>query len=160
MASKTVKFTFNPFELAGVEKPEKITRSQMKRVMNLTSRAVLESVTTDMDRARSSVDGSKFDKLDPKYAQKKRSAGLSPTPNLEFSGKLKDSIRVERDGDTLTLTTLQSQQGKADGHCNHTGKSKLPERRFIPDADQTFRDGIKSQLVALIESALEEPDDE
>ena len=51
---------------------------------------------------------------------------------------------------------LTEEQGKADGHNNFSGESKLPTRQFIPKDNQSFRPDIKSEIQAIAEDFMEE----
>jgi hypothetical protein len=48
------------------------------------------------------------------------------------------------------------QAAKADGHCNHSGKSKLPRRAFIPKPDESFRPDIREGVNRIIKEKRKE----
>lgn len=89
------------------------------------------------------------------YKKKKLKIAGNTKANLELEGDLLDdfSVNVEKTGkivigydDDASQETL----GKADGHNNFSGKSKLPRRRFIPSKKQKFRDKIERDIKEII----------
>lgn len=151
-----VEFIFDPFEVAGVEKPD-ISKAKRDQILRDVADYVLESVLSDVGDSRSPVTGKQFKKLDKDYAAEKKREGGTPVPNLLMQGDLLDSLLVKKKGDKLILTVGDSQQDKADGHNNHTGDSQLPRRPFIPDADEseTFRPAIRQGIREIIDDVLE-----
>lgn len=49
-------------------------------------------------------------------------------------------------GDKIEIGVFGEDAGKADGHNNFSGKSKLPQRRFLPDKGQEFNGDIRSLI--------------
>lgn len=144
-----IKYTFNPYGLTGKRPPKNATtrRSQLNRVKEF----VLNEVLGHMDAETSIVDGSRWQKLSKDYAEFKG----TDRADLELSGDLKSAIRIQREGDTnnLTLRVLDSQDGKADGHCNFSGRSKLPLRRFVPKKSdgETFSSDVLEAIRSILE---------
>lgn len=155
MATK-VEFVFDPFELTGLKVPKESRAEALEQ-----AREVLrDEIISSMDAATSPVSGyGKFPGLSSEYKKKKVKLGGSPTANLELDGDLKDSIKVTKSsGGRLKVTVSSSQQGKADGHCNFSGKSNLPLRRFIPNEDdgETFKKSIIAEIASAIEPFAED----
>lgn len=155
MASRKVKFDFDPFEIAGVDKP----RGEIKeQILESVADFVAEEVRASMESGVSPVSGEgKYKALSKLYKKKKIAEGLSGSPDLFFTGDLQSSIEVEFFKNKLRLTVPQSEQGKADGHNNFSGKSELPTRAFIPNAseDQTFKRHILSGIRDIVLEALD-----
>lgn len=155
MANRKVKFDFDPLEGIDVE----LSSTQKSALLEDISNFVLESVLSDIGDSRSPVTGGYWKNLSPEYAAKKY--GGEPRrgvkSNLELHGDLLDSIKVIRNGSKLRITVDESEQPKADGHNNFSGKSSLPRRPFIPDENRgenfrrDIRDGIEEVIKAFIE---------
>lgn len=122
---------------------------------------VKEQVLLYVGDGESPVSGGKWKRsLSPDYLkQKKKESGVN-FANLELTGALLDSLDVVRVGDKLSLQILGDEAPKADGHNNHSGKSSLPERRFIPDEGQKFKKDIMAGIKDIIESYESEPQQE
>ena len=145
MATKRVKFEFNPFELTNTEKPKGQARL---RALDRIEDFVLEQVLLHVGESKSPVAKGAFQKkLSPEYRKK---AGKS-VANLELSGDLLDNLKVVRSGNKLTLQNDGDEAGKSDGHNNHSGKSKLPAREFIPKEEGTFKRAILRGIKEIIE---------
>lgn len=146
-----VEYRFDPFEITGIEVPKDRRSEALKEVASY----VIEQVLTHMDNARSPVDGhGAFKALSKDYAKKKKAAGKGSRPNLEFYGDLKTAIQCTRSGGMLNLKVTGTESAKADGHCNHSGKSQLPTRRFIPLEGED--EGFKKSIVDGIEQVLKQ----
>jgi hypothetical protein len=120
---------------------------------------IVKSIKDYLSDGESPVDGyDKFEKLSLKYAEKKG----SDLPNLYLEGDLWKSLGYERKGDTLIIGVDSSQEGKADGHSNFSGDSKLPLRRFIADEGEEYKEqqSIIDEVIPLyetgVQSAIEE----
>lgn len=116
----------------------------VKRVANYLK----EQVLTDVGNARSPISGKKFPGLNPKY-KKLKSKKAKPIANLELTGDMLASFKYEIKGNEIELGIFGGEADKADGHCNHSGASKLPNRRFIPK-DEKFRKGIEDNVKRII----------
>lgn len=148
---KPVKYTFNPFELTGTKPPAGASK---REILKEISEFVVESVLDKVGETNSPVSGrGKFKALSPKYKKIKDDIG-PPIPNLELDGDMLDSLKAPIKGSTITLKVGFKENDKADGHCNFSGKSKIPTRRFIPKAKQgeTFKKDIISGMRRLIKA--------
>jgi phage gpG-like protein len=152
-----VKFTFDPFEIAKISRKD-VPKEKRELVMQQVADYVVAAIKDDCSASKSPVTGRDFKKLKPKYAASKTAQGASGVADLSLSGDLLESLEVERGDRKLTLTVPSDEQGKADGHNNFSGKSKLPKRKFIPNAEneETFRPGIREGIAAIIEAAADE----
>lgn len=155
MASRKVKFDFKPSDY--VDGVRFKSESQKKSVMADISDFVVESILKFVGKSKSPVTGSVFKGLSKDYAKKKVAEGGVAKANLELHGNLLDSVKVIKKSDNvLRLTVDDSEMGKADGHNNFSGESKLPRRPFIPNADRgedfakPIRDGIEKIILRAI----------
>lgn len=134
--ARKVKFDFNPFSqtFSGV----RLKGEKRQRALDEIKEFVLEQVLAKVGSSNSPVSGqSRFRRLSSEYRKEKLAEGGSGQADLELTGALLDSLKInELRGSTLRLTVDSDQQPKADGHNNFSGKSELPRRAFIPDADK------------------------
>jgi len=144
-----VKYTFNPFELAGVDPPENAEERQA--AVEEIADFIHEQVLSDVASTKSPIDNRKFQSLSKDYKKFKKSQGRSGVPNLEFTGSMLDALQTVIKGNKITLQIKGKESGKADGHNNHSGKSTLPTRRFIP-LDEGFRPGILEGVRRIIDA--------
>ena len=128
MANRKVKYDFNPFMGLRGEDRKKAAKELKEYVRN----ALLEKMRSGV----SPVSGqSGFKRLKKEYAEEKK--GGNRLANLRLEGDLYQSLQVvDSPNGGLRATVSSSEQGKADGHNNFTGKSSLPRRAFIPDVKQ------------------------
>lgn len=152
--NRTVRFSFNPFEETGITLPEGADKSD---VLEAGAEFLLESVLEYMGNETSPVQGhGAFARLSKKYAEKKKADGHPPVPNLEYDGEMKDAIKSYVRGNKIVIEVTGKQGAKADGHCNHSGASDLPLRRFIPAEGETFKRPIMEGIARIIKGAANE----
>lgn len=152
-----VEFRFTLEDFISARKLDKITITKRKQIESEVKDIVLTEVIEKIGEGVSPVTGRKFKKLSKDYLIKKEELGGTPEANLELFGDLKNSLRVKKKGDELILTVLSDQQPKADGHNNFSGKSSLPERKFIPNAKkgETFSRDIRDTIKSFIQTEIE-----
>jgi hypothetical protein len=112
---------------------------------------IVTEMLLSISEGKSPVSGrSGFKKLNKQYAKDEKGGDINP--NLELEGDLLDALRAEnRKGDEIEIGIFKSsEQGKADGHNNLSGKSKLPTRRFIPDEKESFKRNIMNGVKQII----------
>jgi hypothetical protein len=91
-----------------------------------------------------------FDRLNKEYADAKK--GGNRSPNLELEGDLLDSLKYEVTSTGIEVGIFDSDEApKADGHNNFSGLSKLPTRRFIPDASESFQGRIMTGVSQILD---------
>lgn len=147
---RTCRFEFDPFKATGAELPDK---SDKKDALEEAAKFLREQVLEHMGAQKSPVAGyGSFPKLSKEYAKRKRAAGHSPVPNLEFDGDLKDAIKVYPKGNRLVIEVTGAEGAKADGHCNLSGDSSLPLRRFIPGDGEQFKTPILQGIGRIIKT--------
>lgn len=99
---------------------------------------------------KSPVEGERFAKLDKEYADKEHKGDR--TPRLRLEGDMMEALGYRITPDGLTIGIMDdAEQDKADGHNNFSGKSKLPQRRFIPSQKQEFRKEIRNKINSLVD---------
>lgn len=146
----TVKYTFNPFELADIDPPSG-TENRRAAVREIAD-FVIEQVLSDVAASKSPIDNGRFVPLSKEYKKFKTKRGRPGKPNLEFSGDMLDALQSKVSGNKITIQITGKEGDKADGHNNHSGKSSLPTRRFIPTEDETFREGILAGVRNIVEA--------
>lgn len=111
---------------------------------------IKEQVLLRVGEVSSPVSGESFPALSSKYKKKKASEGLTPKANLEASGNMLDSLdyRVTKDG--IEIGIFGGLAPQADGHNNFSGKSQIPQRRFLPAEGQQFKQDIQREIDRMI----------
>lgn len=134
-------YEFDPEEVTGVRVAKDKRDEANARVANFVKESVLSTVA----EGKSPVQGESWKRsLSPAYKKlKKRISGVDFS-NMELEGDLLNGVDVTPRGRKVRLEVSSSQEDKADGHCNFSGKSKLPRRRFVPNGKegQTFKQDI------------------
>lgn len=153
-----VQYKFDPFKLVGISK-RKI--DDKDKVLKDVKDYVLEQVLDHIGDSVSPVTGKQFKALKKSYKTLKNKEGGTPVPNLELTGSMLDSLKVEIEGDKLVLKVSESEAPKADNHNKFSAASKrtpLPARKFIPNSrdDETFSSDIIKGIKGIIEDASEE----
>ena len=99
-----------------------------------------------MEEGRSPVAGeAPWPKLDKVYATEEHNGDRTPT--LNATGRLRESLQFRSTDDGVEIGIFhKSQQAKADGHNNFSGKSHLPQRRFVPSSRQNYRSEIMANV--------------
>lgn len=140
-----IAYKFDPFELVGVDKPKSNLRQAKQEICEFIRDEVLNYVGD----GKSPVAGGKWKRsLSPEYKKKKAEESSVTFANMELSGDMLDALECVQTSDgEIELRIKGREAAKADGHNNHSGRSKLPAREFIPKENQTFKrdilDGIK-----------------
>lgn len=105
--------------------------------------------------AKSPLDGSRYQALSKDYKKFKQESGAPGVPNLDLEGDMLSSLEyVELSGGKLELGVFGDQAPKADGHNNFSGKSKIPERRFLPGEGESFKSSIQKEVQGIVNEAL------
>jgi len=147
----TIKFEFNPFKVLGLELSEDADKAD---VLERGAEFLKDQVLKYMGQQNSPVGGyGTFKGLTKEYARTKKAGGGSPVPNLEFSGKLKDAIETYTTENKIGIRVKGKQALVADGHCNHSGESKIPQRTFIPADGENWKPAILSGIGRIIKSS-------
>lgn len=156
MSIKKVSFEFDPFDELGITPPKSRADRQeaLERVAELVKTEVLEFVGD----GKSPVQGGPWKRgLSPEYKKLKSKESSATFANMELTGEMLDALNaVVKRGNKISLEITGSQAPKADGHNNHSGDSSLPERRFIPKDDETFKKSIWSDVKRILQEYEDE----
>lgn len=152
-----VEYNFDPFDAVGVS-TEGLPTSAVKEAISEIGDFVYSKIIEKTADQESAVTGESFPKLSASYAKKKLSEAGNTLANLALSGDMMESLKVINRGSTITVTVGANQQAKADGHNNHSGDSRIPERKFIPSADlgETFSEEILSGVSEIVTRYVED----
>jgi hypothetical protein len=148
-----ISYEFDPFELMGLPTPSSNVRLAKQELCEF----ILEEVLSHVGDGKSPVSGGKWKRsLSKDYKKKKSEISSSLFANMELQGDMLDSLEcvINRAGN-LELRIKGREAAKADGHNNHSGKSKLPPREFIPKPNQTFKRDIISGMRDIAEEFLD-----
>lgn len=146
-----VKFEFNPFTTLDIDAPEGDAK---REALERGAEYLREQVVRYMGNQNSPVAGhGAFKALSKDYAERKKAEGGTPVPNLELHGDLKDAIQTYVSGNKIGIKVTGKQGKVADGHCNLSGDSELPMRRFIPDEDEMWKSTIMAGIGRIIRSS-------
>jgi len=117
---------------------------------NDAGEAALEKISEFMEKQRSPVKGQfSYPKLSKEYADFKQSKVGNKKPNLRLNGELLESLDVEADDDSFTISVTGSDENIKKAY-NHNVGDTLPKRQFIPNDNQTF----KGEVVKAIKDAI------
>lgn len=154
---KKIFFEFDPFELIGVDAEEITSKREAKQRM---AEVIREEVLNHVGQAKSPVAGESWKaSLSPGYKKYKAKYSSAKNANMELFGDMLDALDcVVKPNGNLELRVQGKQAPKADGHNNHSGKSTLPQRRFIPDENQTFKREIIQKLKIIADEYTEVQD--
>jgi hypothetical protein len=128
-----------------------VPRSQRSKVKQQVGEFVVGAILEQVSQGRSPVKGKgKFKRLSAQYAEEEK--GGDRNPNLDLEGDMLNSLEFKNTRNGVEVGIFKSSEvPKADGHNNFSGMSKLPERRFIPDQDETFKSDIDRGIKRIIE---------
>lgn len=157
--SNKVSFKFDPWELAGVEKPK--DKRKIREAQEEISDYLLSEALGYIGESKSPVAGGEYKStLSKDYKKIKEEISGSSKANLELNGDMLDALEVKKlsNGNLEYGVFKKSEALKADGH-NHSGvfgDSKLPKREFIPKEGETF----KRQIISGMREILSEFEDD
>jgi len=133
-----------------------IPKSQQAQAKKDVGEFIINEILRYTAKGESPVSGEgRFKTLDKDYAKEQK--GGNRTPNLRLEGDLLEALDSRNNsGNQITIGIMKdSQMGKADGHCNFSGESKLPKRRFIPEEKQTFKQPIMRGIKEILDGYRE-----
>lgn len=135
-----------------------VPRDELSDLKSDIAELIVDEIKIKLAKGESPVQGESFDPLSEEYAKKEKNGNRRPNLNLE--GDLWDSLEAKFEDNKLIVGVFDSKEvPKADGHNNFSGESKLPQRRFIPDEDQSFRPEIMRKINILINERRETEQD-
>jgi len=133
----------------------KVPEYKKPKVKREVSEYLEEEMLVNLASGKSIVKGETFKKLSKPYADAKKSGNR--TPNLLLDGDMLDSLTIRpMKDDNVLIKVSANQNDKADGHCNFSGQSKLPRRRFIPGKSQGFKPDVEAEVKRIIKSYSEQ----
>lgn len=149
MATK-IKYDFNPFGRDYAD--TKVTGDKRSAILDDLKDFIKTKILENVGEGRSPVTGDKWEGLSKEYKKRKQQEVGNSKANLELFGDMLDSLEVIEFGDGLRVTVAEDQMDKADGHNNFSGKSKLPPRKFIPNAaaGEEFADDLKREIIDIV----------
>lgn len=139
---RKVAYEFDPFKALGLKPPK--DAEDRRRALEEAAEIVKTRVLEYVQEARSPVSGGKWKRsLSKEYRDRKLEDGGSGVADMELSGSMLNALEVVlKRGNKLSLEITGAEAPKADGHNNHSGRSELPERVFIPRKNETFKRDI------------------
>ena len=149
MSLKKVAYKFNPEDLTGLKIPKDASKETREQI----AQAVHEFILDYVGQGKTPVAGGSWKRtLSKEYLKiKKEESGVS-FANMELTGDMLDALEVVVSGKNIEVRIQGEEAGKADGHNNFSGDSKLPTRSFIPNAgkNQTFKRPIIDEMKNII----------
>jgi len=109
--------------------------------------------------SKSPLDGSRFRALSKAYRIEKQAEGAPGVPNLELNGDMLSSLEYVEKEEGIEIGVFGSEAPKADGHNNLSGKSSLPERRFLPAEGETFKSSIEKEIRGIVNDYVAQDSD-
>ena len=135
---------------------DNVDRSLHREVKNRVGTYLRDAILSDLAEGRSPVQGQRFSLLTKEYANDEK--GGNRTPNLRLEGDLLDALDFKNRLEGLEIGIFKaSENGKADGHNNFSGKS-TQQRRFIPDKEEIFRPSIMRRVNDIIKEYESRPE--
>lgn len=131
-----VAFTFDPFELVGIDRPKKGAREAQAKIAEF----IVEQVKDHCAAGRSPVAGGEWKRsLSPAYKAQKVAQGGQPIADMTLQGDMLGALEcIQRAGELELRVKGRKQAAKAEKH-NFTGDVL---RQFIPDDGGTFKASI------------------
>jgi len=130
-----------------------LTKAQKRELVDQIGELLVEQVLSYVADVSTPVSGAGFKKtLSPEYKKRKLDEVGSGEPNLDLTGEMLNSLTYKVQGEKIELGVFGEDAPKADGHNNFSGKSSLPQRRFLPGEGQEFKSDIKRLVKETVES--------
>lgn len=140
-----------------------LSESQKKIVRERVGDFLLEQTLVSVANEKSPIQGENWKKsLDKQYKKEKEKEIGNDKADLQFSGRLLDQTSYQMTSEGIKIGTFGERAVVADGHCNLSGESKLPKRRFIPAEGQEYIQKIQKEVDRIVadvvaETALPDP---
>lgn len=124
-----------------------LTDDEKETILSDIGELLVERTLTFLADQKSPVSGyGKFKPLSKDYAELKKEETGSTDANLDLTGSMVSSIDYRIEDDKIIIGVFGSDAGKADGHNNFSGESKLPLRRFLPDEGESYAREIQALI--------------
>lgn len=147
-----VVYKFDIEKLTGKEIP----KGKLADIKAQIGRYIVEEILQHVGDGKTPVRGGKYKRsLSKEYKKRKAEISSSLFANMELEGDMLNSLVFKKHrGSEISVGIWDSKEAaKADGHNNHSGKSKLPPREFIPKDDQTFKKSIIDGMKEIIDGS-------
>lgn len=134
-----------------------VPRSAREEIAQAVGEFLIEQTQVKLAQGQSPIQGhGKFRKLSKEYAALKMDEVGNAEPNLEASGEMRDELTFRTTANGIEIGVIGPSAPKADGHCNLSGESQLPTRRFLPDVGEAYDSEIQTQVKEIIADILGE----
>lgn len=121
---------------------------------------LVEQTLAGVSESKSVVQGESIPSLSKgPYRKKKLDELGTARADLVFSGEMLDELSFESTKDGIKIGVFGDRAPVLDGHSNLSGKSKLPQRRIIPDEGQSYKRNIQTEVERIISDAVAEESD-
>lgn len=156
MVSKVTK----KIDLTEIDEFKKLNNEGEALAKRQVGNFLKETILDYVGEGRSPVDGVNYVKsLSPEYKKYKSTRSSVSFANMELTGAMLDSLKFKTTDQGIEIGIFEkSQVPKADGHNNHSGDSKLPNRRFIPKENEDFRGPIEDKVKKIVQKIYNDPD--
>lgn len=156
METKRTKVTKSEIysEIDFTDELQGLSQEDKQQVREEIGELLVEQILDSLASEETPVQGGRYKaSLSPDYAKKKKDETGSSAANLDLTGELIRSIDYRIKGNSIQVGVFDSENaGKADGHNNFSGRSKLPQRQFLPQEGQKFKSDISSLIKETIEN--------
>ena len=153
MPIQTKKTIVNSSEISSeinLNLPATMSAADKRRAKDEVGEFLIDSILQNVGTAKSPVKGEVFPVLSKDYKKEKAGEGRGTKANLELSGDMLDSLVFKHTEKGVKVGIIGGEAAKADGHNNFSGKSQIPQRRFLPEEGQSFKSGIESEVNSII----------
>lgn len=153
-SSSQLTTTINLFDEIGQDLPRDVKQQAAESI----GEYLVEQIILSVAGGKSPIAGEgTFKKLSQNYKKKKVALTGEDKPNLSFTGEMLESLdyKVLPDG-SVEVGIYGDDAGKADGHNNFSGESRLPQRRFLPAEGQEFKRDILKEAEKIINDVIAE----
>lgn len=129
-----------------------LNKAKTSELLDQIGELLVEQVLSSVADSTSPITGRSFKGLSEEYKALKKAETGSSEANLDLTGEMLSSLDYKVKGNTIEIGVFGEDAGKADGHNNFSGKSKLPTRQFLPKEGQLFTSSINKLLQETIDS--------
>lgn len=134
-----------------------LNKEQKKKVRDAVSDFIIEQTLLSVADEKSPIQGEGWKKsLSKEYRKKKLDEIGNSKSDMQFTGETLDSLSAEDHPDGIKIGVFGERAPAADGHNNLSGKSKLPQRRYIPDKGQEYKSDIQKEVERIITDVIAE----
>lgn len=132
------------------EFPEGLSREQKRAIKDQAGEIIVDHILGRVSQAKSPISGGRWPALSSGYKKFKQAEGAGSKANMEFSGDMLDRLGFKRTENGVKIQITGKEARKADGHNNFSGRSNLPQRKFLPEEGDSFGSTVKREIDSLI----------